>query len=222
MEIANKYLYEDKIKTKILSDRLEDVINEYKIFSSSFIQNNNNNLRVKKNHLIILLVSLSRTLCSQESNCICLKTICDEFIDKIENCNGIKEITHLGEEAIKSYYKFIINCSTRRENIIIKNAIRFIENNLFENLSLELISKNIHISKNYLSILFKQNTNYKISEFINIKRIDKAKELLICSDLPLSYISDVCGFKNQSYFSTVFRKVVKVSPFHYRHTYKKY
>lgn len=220
MKLINKYLLEDKLKSKILSSNIEDVINHYKIFSLNFININSNSLQEKKNELIVLLVSLSRTLCCEEISCNYLKTLCDEFINKIEKEISINELVLLGEEAIRSYYKFLSNCSTSCENLIIKHAIKFIEDNLFENLSLELISKNIHISKNYLSILFKQHTKFKISEFINKQRIEKAKDLLISSDFSLNYISDICGFKNQSYFSTVFRKIVHVSPLDYRHTYR--
>ena len=57
----------------------------------------------------------------------------------------------------------------------------------------------------------KQYTN-GIASFIKLKRLAKAKELVLKTDMPISDISDSVGFSDYNYFLRVFKKHYGVSP----------
>ena len=96
----------------------------------------------------------------------------------------------------------------------------YIKNNFEDNtLSLNDIAKYANMSPSYLSALYKKNNNQSISDTITSYRIDAAKEYLIKTNLSLKEISIKCGYANQYYFSTSFKKQLGISPSGYREKY---
>jgi len=96
----------------------------------------------------------------------------------------------------------------------------YIRNNYEDNsLSLNDIARYANMSPSYLSALYKKNNNKSISDTITSYRIEAAKEYLVTSTLSLKEISLKCGYANQYYFSTSFKKQLGISPSSYREKY---
>ena len=98
----------------------------------------------------------------------------------------------------------------------IKPVIDYIHNHLDEDLSLGQIAKMFYISKSHLCSMFKKTTSFSISEYIIVRRIAKAKELLK-TRTPVSQVCMKVGFGNESHFIRTFKKVVGMSPKQYAH-----
>ncbi len=139
----------------------------------------------------------------------------DKFFNEIEEVDGLDEITSLGIQMVNSY---IDNLQTRCEmiNPIVNNAVIYIDNNLSEDLSLDRVAGILNVSPSYLSSLFTENLKNNFSNFVNIRRIKKAKLLLETTDLSLLEIALESGFNSQSYFCYVFKKVERVTPTHFK------
>lgn len=90
------------------------------------------------------------------------------------------------------------------------------ENYEHSDLCLQDISKYVNVSPAYLSALFKKNTGANISDTITSARIDAACQYLKNSNLSLKEISEKCGYANQYYFSTSFKRKLGISPSAYR------
>ncbi|MDF2926389.1 MAG: AraC family transcriptional regulator [Paenibacillaceae bacterium] len=88
-----------------------------------------------------------------------------------------------------------------------------------ENLSVSLISEEIFLSPNYISLIFKKETGESITEFMTKVRIEAAKQLLQDRDLKVLDISEMVGYENATYFSTVFKKYTGLHPQKYRSLY---
>jgi len=99
---------------------------------------------------------------------------------------------------------------------IVNDAILFTHANFKEKISLRDIAKKLHVSSSYLSMLFKQETGVTLTEYINLVRIGKSREMLSETSMSLVEISSACGFFDQSYFSKVFKKNTGVTPKEYR------
>lgn len=97
-----------------------------------------------------------------------------------------------------------------------KKAVAFIDDNLAGDLSVQTIAKNIHISKSVLYKRFRTNFDCTINEYINTRRIEKAIELLLKTNLSIEEISKETGFTSASYFSKTFKKMKGVSPLQYK------
>nr|WP_288827542.1 response regulator [uncultured Clostridium sp.] len=92
------------------------------------------------------------------------------------------------------------------------------ENYEDSDLCLHDIARYVNVSPAYLSALFKKKTGGNISDSITSARIDAACQYLKNSCLSLKEISEKCGYANQYYFSTSFKRKLGMSPSAYRET----
>lgn len=102
-------------------------------------------------------------------------------------------------------------------NQLCKSALSYIQENYQNNeLCLQEIARFVNVSPAYLSALFKKNMHASISDTITTTRIEAACQYLENSNLSLKEISEKCGYANQYYFSTSFKKFKGISPSAYR------
>jgi len=97
----------------------------------------------------------------------------------------------------------------------IKNAIQYIENHFNEELSIQQISEVVHLSPNYFSHVFKKAREESFTDYLNRFRVKKAKVLLSEHTYKVYEISDMVGYSDYKYFSSVFKKITGVSPTEY-------
>ncbi len=98
----------------------------------------------------------------------------------------------------------------------ISEICSYIHVNYSKPLSLEGLAKSFYISPCYLSRQFKQNTGFKLTEYIQNTRIINAQFLLATTEQSVSDISMVCGFTSFSQFNRVFHQKSNCSPSEYR------
>lgn len=92
----------------------------------------------------------------------------------------------------------------------------YIQQHYMEPINLSDVASHFHFNATYLSSLFSAHNDEGFSEYLNRVRIDKAAELLITTDLPISDISLKVGYSDHSYFTKVFKKLKGQSPSQYR------
>ena len=83
-------------------------------------------------------------------------------------------------------------------------------------MTIEKISKGINVSKSVLYRLFHSHFGKTLGSFLNSKRIEYARSLLLDTSMSIEEISEEAGFSSASYFSKVFKKEVGISPLKYR------
>ena len=83
-------------------------------------------------------------------------------------------------------------------------------------LSLTALCRVLSISKSYFSPMFKAHTGMTFVEYLTNLRMDRAKELLILTDMKGYEVAERVGFTDAHYFSLTFRKQTGVSPTEYR------
>jgi len=98
----------------------------------------------------------------------------------------------------------------------IERMKQYIEEHLSQEITRKELAEFAGFNQEYLSTLFKKETGDTLSEYIQKKRLSVAKKLLKQTNLPISLISQECGYETLSYFSNVFRQKVGMSPREYR------
>ena len=100
---------------------------------------------------------------------------------------------------------------------VIKIALQYIEDNYTnEALSLNDVASFCSVSPNYFSTLFSNEMQQTFVEYVTNKRIAKAKKMLKNTTMHTGEIAAQVGYKDQHYFSVVFRKIQGCSPRDYR------
>ncbi|GGE16398.1 AraC family transcriptional regulator [Marinithermofilum abyssi] len=106
--------------------------------------------------------------------------------------------------------------STEKEGIV-QQVISFIERHYSEDLNLDRIAGELHLSKFYLSRVFKEVTGVTIMNYLMNQRINQAKvSFLLNRELTVTEMSYRTGFKHPAHFSRVFKKQVGITPDQYR------
>jgi len=80
----------------------------------------------------------------------------------------------------------------------------------------EEVADNIKISPFYLSKIFKKYTGVNFIDYLTKLKIEKAKELLEYTDMPVINIAIELSFNEPNYFARVFRKTAGMTPSKYR------
>lgn len=96
---------------------------------------------------------------------------------------------------------------------IVKQAQIFVQKHYQDSsLTLERVAGELHVTTVYLSRMMKQELGISYSGLLTQMRIDKAVNLLKTTDMSIREIADKVGYESQHYFSTIFKKLVGVSP----------
>ena len=91
-----------------------------------------------------------------------------------------------------------------------------IEEHLHEELSVEALARVAALSPSRLAHLFRDRMGLSPMQFLEMRRIEKAKHLLLTTDLPVQQVGQSTGFPNAQHFSIRFRKLAGQSPRDFR------
>ncbi len=97
-----------------------------------------------------------------------------------------------------------------------RRVLEYIEENLDGDLSLEAMAAEVDISPIYLARAFKAAVGQSPHRYVLARRVERAKELLRNTDLPVVDVALSSGFSSQSHLSYWFQRYVGVSPAAYR------
>lgn len=95
-------------------------------------------------------------------------------------------------------------------------AQEYIKKNYSRDLTLDEVSKEVHVSPYYFSKLFKDETGENFVEYLAKVRIAQAKRMLMDSSISIKQICLTVGYGDPSYFSRIFKKYEGVTPSEFR------
>ena len=88
----------------------------------------------------------------------------------------------------------------------VRRVMEFIEENYAQRLELTALAEMADLSANYLCYLFKKETGFRVVEYINLIRMERAKELLGGRGLSAAQAAEQVGFVDTAYFCTMFKR----------------
>lgn len=81
-----------------------------------------------------------------------------------------------------------------------------------EPLSFTELAKGMHLTRNYLSYVFKRDTGMNFLQYVTNYRIRKAEELLLNGEYKVYEVGEKVGYSDPAYFSRVFKSITGLSP----------
>ena len=182
---------------------------------------------------LALKTKIKSIITDMQTNIICKERVI-EISEKIKGYidNGIlssdtnkttEKINFSDFEFISQFENAIINYIDRSvSNITVKpnqqystpvaRAVSYIEDNYKEDITLESCAECVSISYTHLSRIFKKETSYSFSKYLNYFRVSKAKILLAEKKLSIKQIVKEAGFTNYNYFFTIFKEIEGITP----------
>ncbi|WP_276357357.1 AraC family transcriptional regulator [Cohnella caldifontis] len=98
----------------------------------------------------------------------------------------------------------------------LREALREIDDGLGRDLGLSKLAKAASVAPSHFSRVFKQYTGMNVTDYVNAKRIVRAKDLLLRSEAGVGEIAEACGFESLPHFHRVFKSLTGVTPKTYR------
>jgi AraC-like DNA-binding protein len=173
-------------------------------------------LKYYKSPVITDIPSIYRPV-SQERCLTLFDLVLKEFINPSETSVMLMKAYVL--QILDLLYREIKNPVS--SNLSVKKAINYIRSNLDRRLDLKILGEVAGFSPNHFHKIFHEAMGITPNGYITKLRMEKAKELLATSVLPIYEIAEECGFENISYFSYIFKKQAGISPAEFRkmHSY---
>ena len=195
-EFINTQLIAQMADCPILYDffRLDTSKIEYLLFDITIQE-------VVKTYLKVLLFELSN---SNEKN------------DKLVRAALILFLTNLHsvhQEAL------IISESSMMKDYDIGKWLKYMVDN-YSTVTLKSMAEHFNFNPTYFSVRFKNLANCQFSEKLLEIKLEKAKWLIVTTNLTVQNVVEIIGFKEKSYFYRVFKQKYNMTPLQYRKYYK--
>ena len=121
-------------------------------------------------------------------------------------------------ETVLALHRALLGTDTLppQTSALVKRAVSYLHQNYAHSFSRWEIASDIGVSEDYLSRVFSRELGVTPWDYLNRLRILQAKALLLNTDDNIGSIARQVGFKDQAYFSRVFRKLTDLSPQSFR------
>ena len=174
------------------------------------------NLRNTKNYMIILNTLLRKAAEQGKVHPYHIDLVSSDLALKIEAMQASSECEDLLKYMVKKYCRLVNKHSQKSYSLLIQKVTTQIESDLSSDLSLNSLASIFGVNPSYLSSLFKKETGVTLTEYVNKKRVERAKELLLSTNLQIQNISQRCGILDVNYFTKTFKKHTGLTPKKYR------
>ena len=176
-------------------------------------------LRQLKNNIIITTTICTRAAIDGGLDYDTAYQLSDYFIQSSERLTNVDRLYDLLGNVSYTFAKKVAQVKTPiSSDGRIQKAIRYIQQNTNQHLTVGDVADYVGFSKSYFSAYFKKTLGFSVSAFILRCKLEEGRELLQYTDKSISTISSFLCFSSQSHFHTAFKKQFGVTPSEYRHT----
>lgn len=175
-------------------------------------RNKYDSLRDTKNIVITLNSISARAAIKGGLNLHLAHSISTKYAIAIENHTSVDGVLKLASELIREYTQSVRDYSLKKYTPLIKQALIIIRKNITMPVTLKTIAAKLHTSSEHLSREFKKELGKNITNYINELKIKESVDLIESKKYSISDIAFIFGYSSSSYYSTVFKKVMGMSP----------
>ncbi|BFT74665.1 response regulator [Paenibacillus sp. P36] len=163
----------------------------------------------------------------------------EELFDKVFHIYGNRvldllshyaSVGHIGNfDRFEHYYAFVEQLLDNLDRFIqdrreqapteqntMQKVVAYLQTHYADNLNMAVVSNHFSLNYSYFSQAFQEYYGESFSNYVRRLRLDKAKELLVHSDLKVYEISDQVGFENVKHFTRIFKDTEGITALEYR------
>lgn len=216
---ARSYSIEKDIIKKVMNGDVDGLIDGAKKIPSVSSGNLSSHLiRHQKNFFIKLETIVARASIEAGLDVDEIFSLEEMYIRKCESLEDIDRIKNLQYHMIIDFADRVnkMNQYNQNNSLLVSQISKYIQNHILESIKTSDIANYLNKSRGRITTEFKNQTGINLSDFIRIKKIEEAEELLSHTDKSLVFISNYLGFSSQSHFCKVFKDIKGVTPDQYR------
>ncbi|WP_426452712.1 response regulator [Paenibacillus sp. S-38] len=139
-------------------------------------------------------------------------------VGHIGNFDRFEDYYTAVEQLLVSLDRFI---QDRREKApaepnTMQKVVVYLQKHYADDLNMAIVSNHFSLNYSYFSQAFQEYSGESFSNYVRRLRLDKAKELLVCSDLKVYEISEQVGFENVKHFTRIFKDTEGITALEFR------
>jgi AraC-like DNA-binding protein len=138
------------------------------------------------------------------------------YLSQVQKMRSVEDIAHWLSRIMVRFTELVFDLRDVKHADTLQKALRYINAHYTEEITLDDVASAVFLSPTYFSKLFNAEMKCRFTGYLNHVRIGKCKILLRKTEIPLVNIAGMVGYKDQSYFTKVFKRTVGVSPGRYR------
>lgn len=104
---------------------------------------------------------------------------------------------------------------------LIQTVCEYLNTHYTQKITLPELSRQFHLSTNYLCSLFRETTGFSVIEYLNARRVEAAKLHLITTNCRIQDIAQAVGVPDEFYFSRLFKRSTGITPTTFRTRFRK-
>ena len=201
-EVLEKYIIDSLVPDIVIMDINIPIMNGLKVIQTS---------RLKYPDMAFIVVS------GYDDFSYCREALRLQITDYILKPVDYEEfgntIDHL---KISIFEKQTKDVTPGSEASTIVGIVRYMQEHLAEEISLNVLAETFHLSAQYISQLFKNEIGVNFLAYLTTIRMECAKKLLVSTQLSIAEISERCGYADYRVFTKVFKKTEGSTPSQYR------
>lgn len=136
---------------------------------------------------------------------------------RIYAMTNVEEITRwLTDVIFVKVAEYILQSPAKQPERIVGDVVRYIQEYYDTDLSLQMMADRYQVSPSQLSRMFKEQTGLGFIDYLISYRMDKAKEWLAYTDMPIKDIARKLSYTSVQNFTRIFKQTVQIPPGEYR------
>ena len=139
-----------------------------------------------------------------------------DFLEEMLSINDMSELRLWCKNRVENVITQVTSYRDFKVSGLTKRAKEYIKTNYSKSITLEDVAREINVSPQYLSKLFKEETGENFIDYLTSIRIRVAKNLLEGDEKSIKEICYSIGYSDPNYFSRIFKKIVGVTPTEYK------
>ncbi|MHC4069267.1 MAG: helix-turn-helix domain-containing protein [Planctomycetota bacterium] len=138
------------------------------------------------------------------------------YVNKVMRINEQGDLCAWISTALNEFIELVYSSQDSKKLTQIGPAINYIEANYDKAMTLEEIARASYLSVSRLAHVFREQMGMTMIDYLTSVRIEKAKQLLLATDLNCTEVCFKVGYNNQSYFTRTFKELVGMTPRRFR------
>lgn len=173
----------------------------------------------------LIIVEDKITLIQSELDGLIKRFQTHDIPDKAKDCHAcslagqspFRSLLAMKSAALTIFRKIMEAPPTQGEMpALVKKMIQLVHQQYCRDISLAAVASELHINYNHASGLFNRYAGMNFCDYLNKLRLEKAAELLACSDIKINDIAEKTGFTSEKYFFRKFKAYFDMTPGAYR------
>ena len=138
----------------------------------------------------------------------------------LKNIGNFEELNVEIKEWVMDVFNKLMIVNEEKVLNQVEVARSWIIENMKESITIEKIAKQVYMNPTYFCEYFKNQTGETVHDFVTSTRINKARELLLTTNLKVYEISEQVGYADTKYFSKLFKRYYGELPSKYKEKVK--